>query len=142
VLLADMNDDINSATIQQFCRETNLVDAISELHGLLPIPMHQWGWKAINGIFMSRILLNNAAGSILQFGQVTHSDHCALWIDIQANLVEMEQHDPIARLPCQRLKCNDPRIVQWYNQVLLESLEETNVESKVEELMSDAQAGM
>jgi len=41
VLMADMNDNVNSQDIQQFCQELNLVEAISTLHGRSTIPTHQ-----------------------------------------------------------------------------------------------------
>jgi len=96
VLMADMNEDVNSETIQHFCQETNLVEIISELYGPSPIPTHQWGQKAIDGIFVSRaLILQHTTGGILQLRQVTPSDHCALWMDIHADIVEMSQHDPM-----------------------------------------------
>jgi len=111
VLMADMNEDVNLETIQHFCQETNLVEIISELYGPSPIPTHQWGQKAIDGIFVSRaLILQHTTGGILQLRQVTPSDHCALWMDIHANIVEMSQHDPMVWLMCCCLKCNDPHI--------------------------------
>ncbi len=41
VLMADMNEDVNSETIQHFCQETNLVEIISELYRPSPLPTHQ-----------------------------------------------------------------------------------------------------
>jgi len=114
----DMNEDVNSATIQHFCQEANLMEMISELYGPSPTPTHQQDWKTIDGIFVSQALIKQAEGRILQLSQVTPNKHQALWMDIQANLVEMGQHDPMVWPQYHCLKCNNPQIVQWYLQVL------------------------
>jgi len=111
------------------------MEAISDLYRLSPIPTHQCGSKAIDGIYVSQALISHAKGWILQPGQVMHSDHRAVWIDIQADMVKMGQRDPIVCPLCCHLKCNDPRIVQHYDQVLVETLTESNVEASVEELI-------
>jgi len=62
IVLADMNEDIAAKDITQFCQWTNLVKAIHSLHGPSPVPMHQHGSKAINGIFVTKSLLTEAKG--------------------------------------------------------------------------------
>jgi len=59
------------------------------LHGHSPIPTHQRGKKAINGIYLSQALLEDARGGILALRLVTPSDHQAVRIDIKATLVAM-----------------------------------------------------
>jgi len=54
MVLADMNDDIGDKDIQQFCKNTGLVEAISYLHGRTKVPTHQRGSKPIDRIFISR----------------------------------------------------------------------------------------
>jgi len=53
MVLANMNDDVGDKDIQQFCKTTSLVEAISYLHGQTKIPTHQSGSKPINRIFIS-----------------------------------------------------------------------------------------
>jgi len=62
IILADMNEDVLAKDIAQFCKAMNLVEAIHSLHGPSPVPTHQWGSKAINGIFLTKTLLNNIQG--------------------------------------------------------------------------------
>jgi len=112
MLLADMNDDVLSKDIQNFCQELQLVEAISSLHGRSPIPTHQRGSKAIDGIYVSQALLAHAEGGILPLGTVTASDHRAIWLDIRAEHIEMHHQDSVQQPACRRLKCHDPRIVQ------------------------------
>jgi len=114
VLLADMNEDVISIDIQKFCQELNLVEAISSLHGRSPVPTHQRGSKAIDGIYVSPALLEYAEGGILALGSVTPSDHRAIWLDIKATTIAMDQQDQVVHPQCRRLKCHDPRVVERY----------------------------
>jgi len=41
IVLADMNEDLAAKDIKQFCKDTNLMEAITALHGNTPIPTHQ-----------------------------------------------------------------------------------------------------
>ena len=87
ILLADMNDDISGSTIQEFCRSIHLVEAIHHLHGWAVVPTHQQGSMAINGIFLSPSLLEDAQGGFLNFGKVTISNHRAVWLNLLAVLL-------------------------------------------------------
>jgi len=96
---------------------------------------------AIDGIFLSPALLADARGGILALGSVMPSDHRALWVDIKASVVAMEQRDSAIQQACRRLKCNDPRIVNWYNYSLLAAVIELHAEEHVETLFQVAQDG-
>jgi len=87
ILLADMNDDVSGSTIQEFCKSVHLVEAIHYLHGRALVPMHQCRSAVIDGIFLSPSLLKDAQGGYLKFGEVTISDHRAVWLDIPAFLL-------------------------------------------------------
>jgi len=100
MLLADMNDDVLSKEIQKFCHELNLVEAISMLHGKSPIPTHQHGSKAIDGIYILLALMEDTEGEILTLGTATPSDHQALWLDIKAAVIAMEQNNRVVHHPC------------------------------------------
>jgi len=65
--ISGMNEDILVKDIAQFCKTINLVEAIMSLHGMAPVPTHQWGSKAIDSIFMSKTLLNEVRGGFLAF---------------------------------------------------------------------------
>jgi len=51
--MADMNEDVTSKAIQQFCKDTQLVEAIKQLHRPAKVPTHRWGSTAVDGIFIS-----------------------------------------------------------------------------------------
>jgi len=100
VLLADMNDNINSKDLKKFCQELNLAEAISSLYSQSPVPSHQWGSKAIDRIYVSQALLKHAEGGILVLGTVTPSDHRAIWLDIKAAAVAMDHQDQVVHHSC------------------------------------------
>jgi len=68
VLMVDMNKDIRAMQLQEFCHKLNLVKGIMHLHGLAKTPTHQQGSKAIDRIFLSEGLLEEAQGGFLKFG--------------------------------------------------------------------------
>jgi len=138
MILADMNDDVNTPALIQFCQDLNLVEAISTLHGPAQKPTHQRGRLAIDGIYISRSLLEGSKGGFLPFGEVMGSDHRALWIDISAGHVGMDQQEIIASPASRRLKCQDPRIVAKYNQELMRIISENGWEGRISDLFDAA----
>jgi len=86
ILLADMNKEGTTPPLTKLCRACHLVEAISILHGQSPIPTHQWGQRAIDGIYILESLLHNAQGGFLSFGKVMSSDHC------DGHLCRISQH--------------------------------------------------
>jgi len=82
ILLGDMNDKVTAPVLQKFYQDLQLVEAISTLHGKSPHPTHQCGSIAIDGIYISRSLLQEAHGRFLVFGEVMHSNHRAVWLGI------------------------------------------------------------
>ena len=97
ILLADMNDDVSGSAIQEFCQSVHLVEAIQYLHGRASVPTHQRRSAAIDGIFLSPSLLKDAQGGFLSFGEVTISDHRAVWLDIPAVLLGLAGQPQVTR---------------------------------------------
>jgi len=128
VILANMNEDVISKDLNQFFMGLQLVEAISFLHSQSLMPTHQRGSKAIDGIYLSQALLEHAKGGILPLGLVTSSDHQAVWLDLRAEHIEMHQQDPVTRLQCWHLKCQDPWIIQRNNKTLTQALVDINVD--------------
>jgi len=126
-----MNEDVLALDIQKFCMETHLVEAISSLHGTSPVLTHQRGSKAIDGIFLSKPLLEEAKGGFLQFGEVMVSNYRAVWIDIPAQYFNMLHTNNITKANGRQLKCQDPRIVDKYNKYLATVLEQENLITKL-----------
>jgi len=67
--------------------------------------MHQQGSKAIDGIFLSHLLLEEAKGGLLHFGEVMVSNHHTVWINLPMHHFNMKKTSDITRTVGQRLKC-------------------------------------
>jgi len=132
ILLADMNDDVSGSIIQEFCRSVHLVEAIHYLHGHAAVLTHQQGSTAIGGIFLSSNLLEDAQGGFLSFGEVTISDHQAIWLDLPATLLRLEGQNQVTQPAGRRLKCVDPRIMHKYNMYLKWSIHENKVIQRIQ----------
>jgi len=137
LLLADMNDDVSGAAIQEFCRTANLVEAIQCRHGKAAVLTHQRGSTAIDGIFVSPSLADQMTGGFLKFGKVTISDHRAVWLDIPAASIGLESSNQITRPAGRQLKCDDPQIVARYNQHLNQSIQEHQVITKIQQVYQE-----
>jgi len=98
-VLVDMNEDVLAPDIKQFCQDTNMVEVIAAMHGNSLLPTHQRGSKAIDGIFLSPALLEEAKG-----GEVTISDHQA----VGSNIFDMFHTMDITRAAGQHLKMPRP----------------------------------
>ena len=57
--------------------------------------MHQQGSKAIDGIFLSERLLEDAKGGFMKFGEATISNHWAIWLDIHEQQLGFHKHTDI-----------------------------------------------
>jgi len=95
IVLAHGNNDVSHPDIQQFCKEVNIIETISWLHGCMAVPMHQRGSTAVDTIFMSLELLPHARGGFLAFGEATYSNHRVVWIDIRSKLVGLHHLETI-----------------------------------------------
>jgi len=101
-----------------FCKDCQLVEVISMLHGQSPVPTHQCSQQVIDGIYMSTSILHDAKGGFLPFEEVTSSNHCTVWVDIRAAHIDMAQTTTITSHACHWLNCQDPHVVARYNQVV------------------------
>jgi len=104
------------------------------LHGQAGVPMHQRGSTAIDGIFLSPSLLEDVQGGFLNFGEVTISNHRAVWLDLPAVLLGLEGQPQVTRPAGRRLKCSDPRIVSKYNTYLEHSIQDHQMVRKIQQV--------
>jgi len=82
LLMAEKSEDIQVARLKASCTDClYLVKGIAYLHRLAPTPTYQCNSKAIDSIFLSADLLEEAQGRFLNFGEAAISDHWALWLD-------------------------------------------------------------
>jgi len=86
-----MNTNMSGTIIQTFCHNANLVEAITALHGKARVPMHQQGSMAINGIFLSPLLIDTAQGGFLSLG----SNNCN-HLDLLVHIFVFNSHTQIS----------------------------------------------
>jgi len=122
------------ATAHQWATNLGLVEAITWMHNHHPPPTFQRGSCPIDSIFMAPQLLAQVAGGYLSFGDAVPSNHWAIWVDL--HLLEMSSKiaEGYVKLGTCRSQYKDPRIVTWYNQILLETLAPHNVLHQIQQL--------
>jgi len=130
----DMNDDVRSQPIQQKMRLCGLVEGPT-MHHSHPPATHNRGSLPIDGIFLPNALIDHCESGYLDFGEAIPSDHRAIWIDILAQFICPEGTEAIERPIARRLHCKDPRVVSRYNNILWESLQETKMAQRAQELL-------
>jgi len=121
IVVADMNEDVRSPSVQGMLRTVGLVDGPTYHHNRPPAT-HNCGSLPIDGIFVPMTLVDQCTTGYLTFGEALPSDHRALWLDLPAPLVNLKQHEAIEWPLARRLHCRDPQVVKKYNEVLWEAL--------------------
>jgi len=120
-LMADMNDDVQSPTIQTLLRSVGLADSPMAQHHSPPAT-HNRGSYPIDGIFLPITLVDQCRTGYLEFGKAVPSNHRAVWLDIPVQYVCPVNKDAIKWPLAQQLHCKDPRVVTKYNKLLWKSL--------------------
>ncbi len=85
--------------------------------------------------------MEHAEGGILALGTVTPSAHWAVWLNIKATVIAMEQQDQVANHQCWQLKCNNPWVVERYTKSFEEAVIQLQAEEKVDSLYQSANTG-
>jgi len=133
ILVADMNKDVRSMTIQDMLWAVGLTDGPTTLHASPPATYNR-GTNPIDGIFLPSNLVDHCDSGYLAFSAAVPSDHRALWLDIPAKYVYPLKQETIEQPPACRLHCKDPRVVAQYNKVLWESLNTSGLALKARNL--------
>jgi len=118
IILADINEDVRTDTIRDPFRQMGLVEAVTEQHGPEGPNTHNRGTTPIDGIFIPPLLLPQVTTGYFTFGEGIPSDHRALWIDKPLAALGWFTVPSSIPLQARQLKCNDPRIIKKYNDVL------------------------
>jgi len=134
IILTDFNDDITAPETCRWAARLGLVEALTWLYPTSPPPTYQRGQRSIDGIFIAPQLLAMAAGGYRSFGDAVPSDHRAIWLDLHLPEICPVQQAAHIKPSTRRLKCNDPRVVERYNQELLKILHHDHIPDRVHEL--------
>ena len=113
ILMGDFNSDFNE--LQEWMLTNGLVESICEMHGYdqAPITHTRSNKHPIDGIFCSP-KLKGTQGGYLSF-QALGGDHRGIWIDIPKLLVYGHNPQSVPLAAARRLKLEDPRVVEKYN---------------------------
>ena len=124
VVLMDFNENLlRDGPLQMALKQLGLVDPIRKMHRNVtrPPPTSKTGSVPIDSIFVSKKLSNIARGGWLKLGEGI-GDHRVLFCDVPFNDILGENPFQIHRPEMRRLKCEDPRIVQKFNSLLLQQI--------------------
>jgi len=86
IVMAHMNDDVRSLTIQHMLQLVGLVDGPTS-HHRSPPATHNQGRYLIDGIFVPMTLIKQCSMGYLKFGNAVPSNHWTLWLDIPTHCV-------------------------------------------------------
>jgi len=117
-----------------------LTEAIILQHGPNGPNTHNHGQNPIDGIFLPTNIIQSATSGYFGFGKGIPSDHCTVWIDIPLVTLGWFQTPDLVPLRAQTLKCNNPCIIQRYNEALQEKLSLHNSAQCIETLMTHTRA--
>ena len=134
IVLADINEDVRTEPITSTFSQLGMTETTITQHGYQGPNTHNRGTNPIDGIFIPTNLIHTVQSGYFAFGEGIPSDHRAIWIDIPLATLGWFTMSESVPLRAQRLKCNDPRIVNKYNEALQEKLELYNLTQRMENL--------
>jgi len=139
IILADINKVIREEPIHLMVQQMGLIETIITQHGTHGPNTHNCGTNPINGIFIPSTLIQDVTSGYLTFGEGIPSNHRAVWIDLPLVALGWFNIPESVPLQARRLKCNDPRIVQWYNKALQEKLNQHQLAHCIKTLTQQVQ---
>jgi len=115
VIALDANEDMRLGPVSEAFRKRGLREAIMERHGRNVPAMTDCGTDAIDGIWASKTITILCRGYLACGDLIPRTNHRALWMDVRYRVLYGHISPPIARAQARRLKLQDPRIVQQFN---------------------------
>ena len=135
LVMGDFNSEYSN--LKKWMQELGLVDLIAQKHGACPKTHIRSKNAPIDCIFGSAHF-NIDRGGFLSFTKLL-SDHRGVWVDIPKFLL-YGYNPPQPTFPsARRLKLNDPRIVNRYISLLLESMHQHDLFQKMNDLHQQTQ---
>ena len=134
VIAGDWNCDVTSDQFLSSFQLRNLIPGITHIHdpNIAP-PTFSRGSKPIDEIFVSSSLTINKCGYLEQGS--TLSDHRPIWIDLDKDDAFGSKLPPSMSFKARRLKCNDPRIIKRYNDLLETHLRKHGIYARIADLL-------
>ena len=132
VICGDWNCDVRKKIFRKDFDDRQLIPCNITKHGENGPGTYSRGSKPIDEIFVSSTL------QIVQCGYLAHGeaagDHRPIWVDFTKVSAFGSKLQDTPSYQARRLKCNDPRIVDRYNRLLLQELRDQKMFSRLEEL--------
>jgi hypothetical protein len=140
ILGIDANEDIRTGSTADFFRAAGMKEAILDRHQELSPPAthnRNQSRQPIDGIWVTPGLTAVAAG-YEAFGKGCPSDHRALWADFTYEDAYGYSPPPLTAPDARRLRADDPRLTDRYNERLKAALEKRKLPEQLFRVEADA----
>ena len=139
ILLADMNEDVEEDMMIGWARKVKLKEVVSKTTSE-KVATHNKGSAPIDGIFLSYTLSATRAG-YFPFGSI-QSDHRALWVDIERDLILGFKPPTNNPTTMRRLQCNLPHVRDSWRRHYTNFLQKNNLINRQIKLESNISLGV
>jgi len=112
IVLIDFNNDIQDLETVHYFSTMGLQAVHLEAHSIRAPPTHRCGQHPIDGIYGPSHLIEGVPCSYLAFGNGVPSDHWGIWVDLPSNSFVQ------CCVSAWQLQCQDPHVIEQYNQFL------------------------
>ena len=137
VISGDWNVDVRKSSFLKPFKDRHLIPSNIQSHGLNGPGTYQQGKKPIDEIFISDTLQLQACGYMAN-GEAA-GNHCPIWVEVSKVSTFGTKLQPPLSYQARRLKCIDPRIVNRYNQILLEEMRQHKIFTRLNSLYNSFQ---
>ena len=141
IVAIDANEDLRQGLVKTQLSNQELTEINLHHHGSHTSGTYNRGSAPIDGIWVSSTLLGGRCGYLPHGEGPPGCDHCILWLDLPKASVfgnKLVSSKPSAR----RLKCQDPRTVQRFQEHYVEKLMAQELLERCSALHSQAQTGV
>jgi len=139
VIMGNFNNDTTQRAFKHHFQEVELVDAMAYLHSQPTLLMYNRGSYPIDAIYISPGMLQGAKGGYMAFEEGLLSNHQGLWLDLQTKVLFRNRERFSQTTNTQQLQCQDPRVVDQYNQRLVDKIRKQRLDDQVGQLQADSQ---
>jgi hypothetical protein len=117
----DFNEDIRSRNIQNYFKQFSMNEIVMKQHGNNAPNTYLNGTAPIDGMFGTTTMVTTLGG-YTSFSWGTYNDHRLLWVDLDMTQLLDSKNTPLWKPQAQRLKCENPIIVNKFNEIRLKHM--------------------
>jgi hypothetical protein len=130
IITGDFNEDVRSKPMETFFAELQMKEIILEQHGKEAPNTYMEVSVPIDGIFGTIGIEEMHSGYGAFFSEGMYSDHRLLWVDLDMDAALETTAIPLWRPRARRLQCNNPTIVNKFNQLRAEHHQKNELNMK------------